>query len=28
MIDNLSILNAPPLTEAELSRIERILGKK
>jgi L-glyceraldehyde 3-phosphate reductase len=28
IIDNLSILNAPPLTEAELSRIERILGKK
>ena len=28
IIDNLSILNAPPLTEAELLRIERILGKK
>ncbi|MBR4332004.1 MAG: aldo/keto reductase [Clostridia bacterium] len=28
IIDNLSILNAPPLTEAELSRIDRILGKK
>ena len=28
ILDNLSVLNAPSLTEAELSRIDRILGKK
>ncbi len=28
ILDNLSVLNAPPLTEAELSRINQILGKK